>query len=101
MRLRNRKQGSTQTSGQSALKGARNLCKISPAHPVRNYAVKQRPKIQFFTRERKRIGFRSRRAAGQLFQPHRRLPFKRNLPGKTKERGGGVKQPSYRSRGQG
>src|ERR1700682_2527303 len=63
--------------------------------------MKCRPKIQFVTQKRKFIRHRVGRGASELFQPHRRLTFECDLPGKTQKPGRSIEEPPDRSRTKG
>ena len=66
----------TQPLRNAALKRTRDLCNIATRKTSFNHSPKQRTEIQFAGGKRKRIRFRRPRAARQMLEPHRGLPFK-------------------------
>src|SRR5689334_19204475 len=86
----------TQSCGDTALEGARNLLLLQAPQAIANYGMQQRTEIEFGALKRKRIRIFCLAAARQVLHPHRRLALEADGTRKAKKSGDGVEQSSCR-----
>ena len=90
--------GVAQALSQTALESTRNFREQTAREDGREPRLASNGrKSNSCSDVRKRIRFCQAGAAGELFQPHRRLPFERDLTRKAEQRGRGVEEPADRS----